>query len=75
MDIVLNSLAGDKLFASVRVLAKHGRFLEIGKYDLANNSALGEYNEMLFGHWFCFNIDSATLSLLAQSVGARWPSG
>ena len=42
MDIVLNSLAGDKLFASIRVLAQHGRFLEIGKYDLANNSALGK---------------------------------
>ena len=42
MDIILNSLAGDKLFASLRVLAQHGRFLEIGKYDLANNSAMGK---------------------------------
>ncbi|XP_033100036.1 fatty acid synthase-like [Anneissia japonica] len=27
--------------ASVRVLARHGRFLEIGKYDLSNNTPLG----------------------------------
>ena len=42
MDIVLNSLAGDKLQSSVRVLAKHGRFLEIGKVDLAMNTPLGK---------------------------------
>ena len=41
VNIVLNSLAGDKLQASVRTLAKHGRFLEIGKFDLSNNTALG----------------------------------
>ena len=41
MDVVLNSLAEDKLQASVKVLSQHGRFLEIGKYDLYNNSPLG----------------------------------
>ncbi|XP_074648828.1 fatty acid synthase-like isoform X2 [Tubulanus polymorphus] len=41
VDVVLNSLAGDKLQASVRLMAKHGRFLEIGKYDLSNNTGLG----------------------------------
>ena len=41
VNMVLNSLAGDKLQASVRTLAKHGRFLEIGKFDLSNNTALG----------------------------------
>ncbi|KAL1454730.1 hypothetical protein MTO96_043686, partial [Rhipicephalus appendiculatus] len=40
VDIVLNSLAEDKLQASVRCLATHGRFLEIGKVDLANDSPL-----------------------------------
>ena len=40
-DVILNSLAEDKLQASVRCLARHGRFLEIGKVDLANNSELG----------------------------------
>uniref|UniRef100_S4R5M7 Fatty acid synthase n=1 Tax=Petromyzon marinus TaxID=7757 RepID=S4R5M7_PETMA len=41
VDIVLNSLTEEKLQASLRCLARHGRFLEIGKYDLSNNSPLG----------------------------------
>ncbi|XP_045464695.1 fatty acid synthase-like [Harmonia axyridis] len=41
VDVVLNSLAKDQLFASVRCLANNGRFLEIGKVDLSNNSRLG----------------------------------
>ncbi|XP_063877296.1 fatty acid synthase-like isoform X1 [Scylla paramamosain] len=41
VDLVLNSLAGELLQASVRCLREHGRFLEIGKADLSNNTALG----------------------------------
>ncbi|KAH6942266.1 hypothetical protein HPB50_002653 [Hyalomma asiaticum] len=41
VDLVLNSLAEEKLQASVRCLATHGRFLEIGKFDLSRNSTLG----------------------------------
>ncbi|XP_047360366.1 fatty acid synthase-like [Vespa velutina] len=41
VDVILNSLAEEKLQASVRCLARDGRFLEIGKFDLANNSLLG----------------------------------
>ncbi|XP_063817309.1 fatty acid synthase [Pseudophryne corroboree] len=41
IDLILNSLAEEKLQASLRCLARHGRFLEIGKYDLSNNSPLG----------------------------------
>lgn len=40
VDLVLNSLAEEKLQASVRCLAKSGIFLEIGKFDLMNESAL-----------------------------------
>lgn len=40
VDLVLNSLAADKLQASVRCLAPGGRFLEIGKLDLSNDSPL-----------------------------------
>ncbi|XP_042150431.1 fatty acid synthase-like [Ixodes scapularis] len=40
VDLVLNSLAEEKLQASVRCLAAHGRFLEIGKFDLTQNNAL-----------------------------------
>ncbi|XP_065298319.2 fatty acid synthase-like [Dermacentor albipictus] len=41
VDLVLNSLSEDKLQASVRCLAPHGRFLEIGKFDLFENNSLG----------------------------------
>ncbi|KAJ8935858.1 hypothetical protein NQ314_012613 [Rhamnusium bicolor] len=41
VDLVLNSLAAHQLQASVRCLAIGGRFLEIGKVDLSNNSPLG----------------------------------
>ncbi|XP_077508101.1 fatty acid synthase-like [Amblyomma americanum] len=41
VDLVLNSLAQEKLQASVRCLATNGRFLEIGKVDLSQDSPLG----------------------------------
>ncbi|KAB0796701.1 hypothetical protein PPYR_10762 [Photinus pyralis] len=41
VDVVLNSLSGKLLQASVRCLAMGGRFLEIGKVDLFDNSNLG----------------------------------
>lgn len=40
VDIVLNSLAEEKLQASIRCLAKKGRFLEIGKFDFMVNNTL-----------------------------------
>lgn len=41
VDFVLNSLAEEKLLASVRCLGRGGIFLEIGKFDFMNNSNLG----------------------------------
>lgn len=41
VDYVLNSLSDDKLLASVRCLGRNGCFLEIGKFDITNNSNLG----------------------------------
>lgn len=40
VDLVLNSLAEEKLIASVQCLAPNGRFMEIGKYDLSINNPL-----------------------------------
>ncbi|KAJ3652424.1 hypothetical protein Zmor_018392 [Zophobas morio] len=40
VDFTLNSLSEDKLQASVRCLGRGGKFMEIGKYDLANDSSL-----------------------------------
>ncbi|XP_041987370.1 fatty acid synthase-like [Aricia agestis] len=41
VDLVLNSLAGDQLMASVRCLAPTGRFLEIGRFDITEDTNLG----------------------------------
>jgi fatty acid synthase, animal type len=41
VDVVLNSLADDKLQASIRVLARYGRFVEIGKYDMTVDTPVG----------------------------------
>ncbi|CAH1187511.1 unnamed protein product [Phyllotreta striolata] len=40
VDMVINSLAERKQIASVRCLGAGGRFVEIGKFDLASNSDL-----------------------------------
>lgn len=55
VDMVLNSLAEEKLLASVRCLATGGRFLEIGKFDLANNSMLGSVIPLFLSITFCQN--------------------
>lgn len=39
VDVVLNCLVDDKLIASARCLAQGGNFVEIGKFDLANNKS------------------------------------
>lgn len=41
VDFVLNSLSDDKLHASIRCLGQGGTFLEIGKFDLANDTKIG----------------------------------
>lgn len=40
VDIVLNSLAEEKLQASLRCLKKGGHFFEIGKFDMAKDNPL-----------------------------------
>ncbi|XP_011066187.1 PREDICTED: fatty acid synthase-like [Acromyrmex echinatior] len=52
VDIVLNSLAEEKLIVSVRCLAQNGRFLEIGKFDLVSNNSLNisEFNKGISFH-------------------------
>jgi NADPH:quinone reductase-like Zn-dependent oxidoreductase/acyl carrier protein len=41
VDIVLNSLAGKAIAKGISALAPYGRFLELGKRDLYQNSKLG----------------------------------
>nr|WP_238937227.1 zinc-binding dehydrogenase [Streptomyces clavuligerus] len=40
VDVVLNSLAGDRITAGLRTLRPNGRFVEIGKRDVASGTAL-----------------------------------
>ncbi|ELU07161.1 hypothetical protein CAPTEDRAFT_216526 [Capitella teleta] len=40
VDVVLNSHSEEKFQSSMRILAQHGRFLEIGKFDLSKNTYL-----------------------------------
>ena len=41
VDVVLNSLAGEAISAGLSILKPYGRFLEIGKRDIFQNSQLG----------------------------------
>lgn len=41
VDLVLNSLAGEALSSGLAALATHGRFLEIGKRDVYQNTKVG----------------------------------
>lgn len=41
VDVVLNSLAGEAISKGISILSPHGRFLEIGKRDIYQNSKLG----------------------------------
>jgi len=43
VNLVLNSLTGEKLEASFRCVSDDGRFVEIGKYDLQMNKQLGMF--------------------------------
>ncbi len=40
VDIILNSLSGDAIYKSMSILSKYGRFIEIGKTDIYENSRL-----------------------------------
>lgn len=59
VDFVLNSLSEEKLAASLRCLGRGGTFLEIGKFDIINNSALAMEtfgNEIIFRSIFADNL-------------------
>lgn len=65
VDYVLNSLAEDKLAASVRCLGLEGVFLEIGKFDIMNNSKLDMatfHKEIQFRAIFADNLFYSTSS-------------
>lgn len=52
VDVVLNSLAEEKLLASVKCLAVGGRFIEIGLYDFLENNPLSEHDFTFFKFFY-----------------------
>ncbi|MDJ1184236.1 non-ribosomal peptide synthetase [Roseofilum casamattae] len=41
VDVVLNSLGGEAILKNLEILAPYGRFLELGRRDILNNTQLG----------------------------------
>lgn len=59
VDVVLNSLGGEFLTESLRVLAPYGRFLELGQRDILNNAAIGLRPFAKNLSFFAINLDRA----------------
>ena len=57
VDVVLNSLAGEFIPASIALLAPGGRFLEIGKRDIFQNAKIGLWPFRLGLGFFSIDMD------------------
>ncbi len=69
VDVVLNSLAGEAILKNLRMLKPFGRFLEIGKRDLYENSRIGLRpfrNNLSY-----FGIDADTLLIERPALAQR----
>ena len=44
VDLVVNSLTGEKLDAGYQLLTESGRFVEIGKFDMVQNKQIGMFD-------------------------------
>ncbi|XP_052751981.1 fatty acid synthase-like isoform X2 [Galleria mellonella] len=72
VDMVLNSLSDDKLQASVRCLSYRGRFLEIGKYDMSNNTYIDIAHKEISFHGvsldYVFRQSTETVKILQEII-------
>lgn len=69
VDVILNSLAGEAILKNLRILKPFGRFLEIGKRDLYENSRIGLRpfrNNLSY-----FGIDADTLLIERPALAQR----
>ncbi|MGD2184364.1 SDR family NAD(P)-dependent oxidoreductase [Lusitaniella coriacea] len=73
VDVVLNSLGGEFLTESLRILAPYGRFLELGQRDILNNAAIGLRPFAKNLSFFAINLDRTHphFGQLWQEVMAR----
>ena len=62
VDVVLNSLTGDLLHASLQCCAQFGRFVEIGKKDLADSGRLNMHHFLKDVTFTAFDLSSLYLS-------------
>ncbi|CAG2101211.1 unnamed protein product [Medioppia subpectinata] len=62
VDVVLNSLAGDKLDASYECVGTGGRFVELGKMDMFMNKKLPMYNLLRDLCIICVSLDESVLA-------------
>ncbi|KAK6538230.1 hypothetical protein TWF694_011109 [Orbilia ellipsospora] len=81
VDVVLNSLSGDMLFASWEAIAPFGRFVEIGKKDIQSQNGLPmaqfekncSFSAVDLGHMFAERPEMVTK--LIDEVLARFEKG
>jgi len=66
VDVVLNSLAGDAITASVGCLAGNGRFLEIGKREIWTQEQFGRVRPN--GGYFAIDLNALRLQQPARSA-------
>jgi len=69
VDVILNSLAGEAILKNLNILRPFGRFLEIGKRDLYENSRIGLRpfrNNLSY-----FGIDADTLLIERPALAQR----
>jgi len=81
VDAVLNSLPGEAIATGLSVLKLGGRFLEIGKRDIYNDSALGLFPFRKNLSLFAIDLDQlfkhqpAQMGLMLQSLVQRFELG
>ena len=75
MDVVLNALAGKFVDASLRLLPRGGRFLEMGKIDLRNASAVSAQHPGVT--YLAYDLMDAgeQLQVLLRELGALFERG
>ena len=76
VDVVLNSLAGEAMQASIRCLKPFGRFVELGKRDYVLNTAIGLRPFRRNLSYFGIDVDqllAANLPLASRLMGELMP--
>ena len=66
VDVVLNSLSGEAIAKSLAVLAPYGRFVEIGKRDIYQNSQIGLWPFQKNLAYFAIDLDRMVRERPAQ---------